>query len=155
LALFIAVIIFFVLLVWNLETFVKKHSRFPSTREMLIISEEKDRQSFFFLFFVAAAFFIAALYSIFDIGPLPYFQSISLGSYLNTAFFASFVFSYFVRFSIYIENGGLVSPSEQYLFKLWRVKSGDAKTKREKYKLLIANVVVSVLAISVFIRLIN
>ncbi len=154
-ALFIAVMIFFVLLVWNIETFVKKHNKFPRTREMLIVSEEKDKQSFFFLFFVAAAFFIAALYSVFDIGPLLYFQSISLGSYLNTAFFAAFVFSYFVRFSIYINNGGLVSPSEQYLFKLWRIKSGDVKTKVARYKLIIANVTVSVLAVSVFIRLIN
>ena len=154
-ALFIAVIIFLVLFVWNLEAFVKKHSRFPSTREMLIISEEKDRQSFNFLLFVAASLFVTALYFVFEIGPLLYFQSISLGSYLNTAFFASFIFSYYVRFSIYIENGGLVSPSEQYLFKLLRIKPKDVSEKGGKYRLLIANVAVSILLVSVFIRLIT
>jgi hypothetical protein len=154
-ALFIAVIIFLVLFVWNLEAFVKKHSRFPNAREILIISEEKDRQSFNFLLFVAVSLFVTALYFIFDIGPLLYFQSISFGSYLNTAFFASFIFSYCVRFSIYIESGGLVSPSEQYLFKLWRIKPKDVQAKGKKYKLLIANVAVSILLVSVFIRLIT
>lgn len=154
-ALLIAVIIFLVLLVWNLETFVKKQGRLPRVREILTVHKGKDSQSFLFLFFVAAAFFIAALYLIFNMGLFTYFQTISFGSYLNTAFFAAFVFSYFVRFSIYLENEGTLNVSEQYLFKLWKVKLEDAKTQEEKYKLILANVVVSVFAICIFVQLFN
>ncbi|MFT6915290.1 MAG: hypothetical protein ACJAWL_001595 [Motiliproteus sp.] len=154
LALFIFILISLLLLVWNLESFVKKHSRFPSTREMFVVYEEKDRQSFLFLFFIAVASLISALYSVYYMGPLLYFQSISLGSYLSAAFFTSYMFNYLIRFSIYIESGGLMNPSEQYLFKLWRIKSKDVKTKRGKYKLLVANMVASVLMISFFIELI-